>query len=93
MSEAPPQPTDAPVEDDATQPEDAADAQLVHCRHCGQPSDDPHTPDEDWLCSACDRYQDAITCPTCGNLARISLLPEGTAPEPHAPARRRRAKE
>jgi hypothetical protein len=67
------------------------DAQAAHCRHCGVPSDAPAG--SDFQCASCERYQDTVACPTCHQPARISLLPEGTAPEPHAPTRRRKAKE
>jgi rRNA maturation protein Nop10 len=63
----------------------------VTCRHCGQPNEVDAEANPDWLCPSCGRYQDAMICPTCGNLARISQMPADIIPEPHAPARRRRS--
>lgn len=44
------------------------------CRHCGQSSvvDAQATPD--WLCSACERYQQQVACPTCHQPTIISML-------------------
>ena len=70
--------------------DEAAPTAGAYCRHCGQPNDDAIA-GEDWLCPHCEHYQDTIACPTCGSPARISLLPEGVVPAPHAPARRRRS--
>lgn len=67
--------------------------QEVNCRHCGQPNEVDVEMNPDWLCSACGRYQDATTCPVCGGLARISLLPPEHVPAVHEPTKRRKAKE
>jgi len=49
--------------------------QKVACRHCGTESE--HMSDDtDWLCKACDHYQDTIACPTCGQPMRMSLHPD-----------------
>ena len=60
-------PADQPVAD-----------QDVVCRHCGtsysaKAGADPRCPE-------CGRYQDSIICPTCGQLARASLMKEGDVP-------------
>lgn len=69
-----------------------ADMVTVHCRWCGAPTETA-AEGEDFLCDNCERYQDAMACPTCGQIARVSLMPEDMVPAPHAPARRRKAKE
>lgn len=66
----------------------------VHCRHCGHANEisvQAVVDGEDWLCEHCQRFQDSMTCPTCGNLARISLMPKDLVPEPHAPVKRKRS--
>lgn len=73
--------------------EQAASPETVNCRHCGQPYELAPDADADWLCPACERYQDSMTCPTCSQVARISLMPAELAPEAHAPTRRRRTRE
>lgn len=65
----------------------------VNCRHCGVPSEVDVEKTPDWLCTACEHYQDAMPCPTCGSVVRISLMPAEMAPEVHAPVKRRKAKE
>ena len=67
--------------------EEAAPAPPVHCRHCGAKLQNTALAAEtdDWLCPACDRYQDSTICPTCGGLARISTLPEELQPAPAKP--------
>lgn len=67
--------------------------QEVNCRHCGQPNEVDVAANPDWQCPACERYQDAAICPTCGGLARISVLPAEMQPPVHEPTRRRKAKE
>lgn len=57
-----------------------------YCRHCGVKGA-VVAPDGDWLCTACERYQDATACPTCGSTVRISLLPEELAPKPAKPVK------
>jgi hypothetical protein len=82
--------TDSPVTPDVEDTtEDGPTA--VHCRHCGQQNDVDVEATPDWLCPSCGRYQDATICPTCHQLARISLLPAEVVPEPHAPAKRKRS--
>jgi hypothetical protein len=54
----------------------------VWCRHCGARTE---TADPNWLCSACDHYQDQMPCPTCGQQVLISLLPPDLVPPPHDP--------
>lgn len=81
------------TETPATEPEEVGEEvgpMTVNCRHCGQPNEVDVEATPDWQCPACERYQDAMQCPTCGQTARISLLPKDIVPEPHAPARRRR---
>ncbi len=51
-----------------------------NCRWCGVYHEPAAGETEDWLCSACQRYQDAMTCPTCGGLARVSLMPADAVP-------------
>jgi hypothetical protein len=71
------------------QPQDEEAAGPSNCRHCGHLNDTTST-DGDWLCPNCERYQDQMTCPTCKQPARISLMPDEFAPTPHAPVRRRK---
>ena len=81
------------------EPEVAAEVELepetepvdVTCRHCGAHHEfGPEGEPEDWLCEHCARYQDAMVCPTCHQVARISQMPADLAPEVHAPSRRRK---
>lgn len=67
--------------------------QDVNCRHCGVLStvDVEQTPD--WLCRSCEHYQDAMSCPTCGQTTRISLMAPELAPEVHAPVKRQKVRE
>lgn len=67
--------------------------QDVHCRHCGVAHQIAADADPDWLCPACEHYQDAMPCPYCGQTTRISLLPAEMTPEPHKAVRSRKAKE
>jgi hypothetical protein len=85
--------SETPATEPATQSDDVETdgPSAVHCRHCGQPNEVNVDETPDWLCPACERYQDATTCPVCHQLARISMLPPDMVPEPHAPARRRRS--
>jgi hypothetical protein len=84
--------TEVPVEEpeEAQEPQGPAE---VNCRWCGKPHELAANESEDWLCQDCERFQDTTTCPTCHQLARVSLLPADMTPEPHAPTRRRKAKE
>lgn len=85
----------------ATQPETTTDdAEAVgqtgdvHCRHCGQPTEQTVqavVAGQDWLCPACERWQQTVICPTCKSAVHVDSLPPEAVPEPHAPARRRRA--
>ena len=86
-------PTSAEAVDEQADQTSDPDAQATHCRHCGAPLDSAANSGAEIQCPNCERYQDTIACPTCRQPARISLLPEGSAPEPHAPTRRRKAKE
>lgn len=70
--------------------EDAGGPATVNCRHCGQPAEVDAVANPDWQCSNCERYQDAMMCPTCHQTARISLMPAEMAPAIHSPARRRK---
>lgn len=64
MTETPVQPTE----------EQAPEPQQVSCHHCGAPNPTPQLPGADWLCTACERYQDSMTCPTCHSVVRASLM-------------------
>ena len=68
---------------------EAPDPAVAYCRHCGEANPDAQA-GTDFLCRACDGYQDTMACPVCHQPARISLLPDGTAPAPHAPVVRRK---
>lgn len=81
------------VQEEGVEEEVLAPPVVVHCRHCGQPHDGEVPEGDDWLCVNCEHYQDQMLCPTCKQPARISLMPADLAPAPHAPARRRKAKE
>lgn len=72
--------TDTPIEE--VQAEEAPVPTPGNCRWCGAYQAEA---DGDWLCPECERYQDAMTCPTCGNLARVSLLPAELVPAPVKP--------
>jgi uncharacterized Zn finger protein (UPF0148 family) len=86
--------TPATEEEIAAEPESGSEPQSANCRHCGQPVPEGVAADSDWQCPKCERYQDSTICPTCHQLARISLMAAEAVPEPHAPARRRsKAKE
>lgn len=85
--------TETPAQNTDEADEEPAGPETVHCRHCGQPAEVDVAANPDWLCPACERYQDAMTCPTCGQTTRISLLAADLAPVVHEPTRRRKAKE
>jgi hypothetical protein len=74
--------SETPATEPATQSDDveADGPSAVHCRHCGQPNEVNVEETPDWLCPACERYQDATTCPTCHQLARISHAAGGHGP-------------
>jgi hypothetical protein len=53
------------------------------CRHCGaaRPGEAESADlGADWLCSSCERWQDSMTCPTCGSQTRISTMPPDLVP-------------
>lgn len=85
-------PAEAPVEVLEDELQEEAGPQTANCRHCGH-EQDVDDAGSDWLCEKCERYQDAMVCPTCGQLARVSAMPANMVPEAHAPVRRRRARE
>lgn len=76
--------TDSPVEEPTVvvEPEAAPVVESGYCRWCGAYREEA---DGDWLCGECERYQDAMICPTCGGLARVSLLPAEVVPSPAFP--------
>lgn len=87
--------TDEPVlvevpESPAVEEDSEPQVLTEHCRHCGAAHELLEGEDPDWQCAECERYQDAMVCPTCHQLARISLMPSELAPEVHAPSRRRK---
>jgi hypothetical protein len=84
-AEAAPEEEVAEVEEVASEP--------IHCRWCGAQHESSVDDSEDWLCEHCERYQDAMVCPTCHQLARVSMMPPEQVPAAHAPARRKKAKE
>ena len=49
-----------------------------NCRHCGKKNANA-TPG-DWLCPNCERWQNTVGCPTCGQPVDISQLPSDTVP-------------
>lgn len=61
------------------------------CRHCGGPNRIATDANPDWQCAICERWQDTIACPTCGQPARISLLPAELVPAPHEPLSEKKA--
>lgn len=77
--------------------EEQVAASPEYCRHCGEPKSvathkNPITLTEtameagdDWLCAHCERWQDQTICPTCHQVARISLMPEEMAPKAARP--------
>lgn len=54
--------------------------ETVKCRHCGAVPEEEPTKD-DWLCKACERYQNFALCPTCGSPVQASALGEYTPKE------------
>lgn len=73
--------------------EEQTGPETVNCRHCGQPNEVDTAATPDWQCPACERYQDSMTCPTCNQITRISLVAPELAPEVHVPTKRRRTRE
>lgn len=55
----------------------------TYCLHCGTAA--PLDAHGDWLCPACERYQDQARCPTCGSITRRSALPENMQPKAAKP--------
>lgn len=49
-----------------------------YCRHCGAPAAEGQS--GDWLCDACDRYQNTTACPTCGQAIAVNMLPPDQQP-------------
>lgn len=49
----------------------ASDETTIHCRHCGESYE---SFSEEPMCPHCGRYEDSVICPTCGQLARPSLM-------------------
>lgn len=81
--------TETPIEEQPVEEVAAEEAPAPgNCRWCGayheSGADDP----EDWFCTECERYQDAMICPTCGGLARVSLLPPDLVPAPVKPKKK-----
>jgi hypothetical protein len=84
--------TDTPVEEMPVQEETPQEPQAEpepepvtgNCRWCGAAHEQMPDESDDWLCDECSRYQDAMTCPTCGGLARVSALPASMVPAPAA---------
>ena len=65
--------------------EQSAPVEPVHCHWCGATHEPVEGESEDWLCGHCERYQDSMSCPTCGGQARVSLMPAEMVPEPAKP--------
>ena len=96
--------TDEPVAEQEVNEQPAAEGDLqveveeakpekVYCRHCGQARELAAGDDPDWLCEYCDKYQDTMACPECGQPTRISLMDPAKVPAPHGPARRKKGDE
>jgi hypothetical protein len=84
-----------PVAEPTVEVEPTVEAEEVqlepkHCRWCGAYHEVAVDEPEDWLCPECERYQDAMACPTCGNLARVSVLPADAVPAPVKPKNQKR---
>jgi hypothetical protein len=75
-------PEEAPAEEEVQEEESVSG----NCRWCGEPKEGA---EGDWLCDSCERYQDAMTCPTCSGLARVSMLPAELVPAPVKPKKRK----
>lgn len=84
--------TETPTDDQQEQTPETSGPTEANCRHCGRSTTVDLAENPDWLCTSCEHYQDSMACPTCGSVVRISLMPDGSAPEPHAPARARKTK-
>lgn len=76
---------DLVTEDQPVVQEEPAPLEPGNCRWCGVYHEPVEGETADWLCAECGRYQDAMVCPTCGNLARVSLLPSDMVPSPATP--------
>ena len=89
--------TEAEITEEVQPVEESVEAEPeteeVHCHWCGKPRELTADDSYDWLCDECGRFQDAMTCPTCHQLTRRTLMPQEMIPEAHAPSRRRKAKE
>ena len=76
--------------DEPTVEEEVSEASTsVNCRHCGHAFELGALEGPDWECPDCGNTQDSILCPTCHQVARISLLPAEVVPPAHAPTKRR----
>ncbi len=83
--------TETPIEETTISPEETPAEPVPvdgSCRWCGASHEG--LPGEDWLCDECGRYQDAMICPTCGGLARVSLMPAEFVPEAATPKKKGR---
>ncbi len=76
----------AETQPEAVEKEEQAPPEPGNCRWCGAYHEPVDGESADWLCVECQRYQDAMICPTCGNLGRISLMPAEVVPAPASPA-------
>ncbi len=70
--------------------EEPAPLEPGNCRWCGAYHEPADGETSDWQCAECERYQDAMICPTCNGLARVSLLPADMVPAPASPKRGKR---
>lgn len=76
----------APPVQDELAPEPAP-PEPGNCRWCGAWHE--ATEETDWLCDECQRYQDAMSCPVCGGLTRVSLLPAEHQPRVAEPKKKK----
>lgn len=86
--------TDEPVVQPEAEAESVEDTEpevvTANCRHCGAAHEMVEGESSDWLCSECDKYQDTMACPECGQPTSISLMDPAKVPAPHAPQRRKK---
>lgn len=78
--------TDTPVEEVQPEEDEPEEPVSANCRWCGAYQAEA---DGDWLCQNCERYQDAMVCPTCGGLARVSAMPAELIPAPVKPKKQK----
>jgi len=69
-----------------------ADAEPLHCYHCGEEAPAGTEDGSNWLCAKCSRYQDSQVCPTCHSVVSASALPAEMVPEAHAPKKAKKGK-